>query len=468
MFSRHFLSLFFCGLVVQFDAYLMDGSGGTQVKKHDAGGGMSEKARLKAERRAKQEKERALKQAKKAEKEGETKIKAQNVRISSNVQADDPKIRKKTAKKLEREQIPKRAEGPKKVGLFSHLHQYQRGISMTKELGLGSTKIHPSILRLGLQYAEGVISGSNARCAALINAMKEVVLDYQTPPDKELSRDLESKIKPCITFLNQCRPLSVSMQNAIKFIKAQISSSKSELSDVEAKHKLCESFDNYVEVNIHLAGEAISKFARQTIKNDDVVLIYGGSSLINRVLIDAHNAGCNFRVVVVDGRPRLSGIGALQKLTKAGISCSYTLVSGVTYLLPEITKVMYGAHGLLSNGYVIGAVGTSLVSLAAQSLNIPVIVCCETYKFCERVQTDSIVNNEIGDPLDLLADDGSYDPMLISKESWNELENLKVLHLTYDVTPPDLIATVVTDLGMIPCTSVPVVLRLKNLELDTS
>lgn len=428
------------------------------------------KAQLRAERRAKQEKERSLKQAKKLEnkKPTENKQKGSNARISANVQVDDPKVQKKTAKKLEKQQIPKRIEGSKKVGLFSHLHQYERSLSITKEFSFGTINIHPSILRLGLQYAEGIITGSNARCAALMAAMKDVIIDYETPPDKDLSRHLESSVKPCITFLNQCRPLSVSMGNAIKFLKTQITGIKSDVSDKEAKKKLCESLDTYVEVNIHLAGRAISKFARKAINDDDVVLVYGSSSLITSCLIDAHKAGRKFRVVVADGRPKLSGSGALHKLTQEGIQCSYILVNGVPYLLPEVTKVMFGAHSLLSNGYVVSAVGTSLISLAAHSQNIPVIVCCETYKFCERVQADSIVNNEIGDPLDLLADQCSDDCNLLGKETWDELNNLKVLHLTYDVTPPDLIAAVVTELGTIPCTSVPVVLRLKSSDAEAT
>lgn len=424
------------------------------------------KSMTKAERRAKQERERASKAAKKAEKEGNIgETKQKGPRIPRGILADDPKMQKKTAKALERQQIPKRTEGPKKVGLFSHLHQYERSISITRDLSCGVNIIHPSILRLGLQYAENVVSGSNARCVALINSIKSVIVDYQTPPDKEMSRHLESIIKPCITFLNQCRPLSVSMGNAIKYIKMQISNVGSDMSDDEAKKILCESLDSFIRVNIHLAGEAISKFAGKKIMSGDVVLVYGGSSLITRVLIDAHDSGKQFRVIVADGRPKLNGIGTLQRLVKVGIKCSYVLVTAVPFLMPEVTKVMYGAHGLLSNGYVIGAVGTSLISLAAHSRNIPVMVCCETYKFCERVQTDSIVNNEIGDPLDLLAT-GNRDcnKKLIDRDTWNSYENLKVLHLTYDVTPPDLIATVVTELGMIPCTSVPVVLRLKNSE----
>lgn len=64
---------------------------------------------------------------------------------------------------------------------------------------------------------------------------------------------------------------------------------------------------------------------------------------------------------------------------------------------------MYDADALLADGYVVAASGTFTISSAAQSKNILVIVCCETYKLSEPVQTDAIVNNEFRDPPDLLA-----------------------------------------------------------------
>lgn len=36
------------------------------------------------------------------------------------------------------------------------------------------------------------------------------------------------------------------------------------------------------------------------------------------------------------------------------------------------------------------------VASLAKARNIPVIVACESYKFCDRVQVDSIVYNELG------------------------------------------------------------------------
>jgi len=72
------------------------------------------------------------------------------------------------------------------------------------------------------------------------------------------------------------------------------------------------------------------------------------------------------------------------------------------------------------------------------------------------VQTDSFVYNELGDPADLATSGGKR------LDGWEEHDSLKILNLVYDVTPPEFVDMVVTDIGMVPCTSVPVVLRVKG------
>lgn len=61
-----------------------------------------------------------------------------------------------------------------------------------------------------------------------------------------------------------------------------------------------------------------------------------------------------------------------------------------------------GAHALLANGYVKSRVGSSMVAMMAHASNVPVLVCCETYKFCERVQTDSFVSNELSKSAEII------------------------------------------------------------------
>ena len=43
---------------------------------------------------------------------------------------------------------------------------------------------------------------------------------------------------------------------------------------------------------------------------------------------------------------------------------------------------------------------------------------------------------------------------------------LNILNMTYDVTPPTFISAVITELGILPCTSVAVVIRMQNKQLD--
>ncbi|XP_057678735.1 translation initiation factor eIF-2B subunit delta [Corythoichthys intestinalis] len=381
-------------------------------------------------------------------------------RLPEHVQVDDPDVIKKLAKKLERQQIPLRSDYGYKVSLFSHLHQYSRKAPLTQHVSIPSSVIHPAIVRLGLQYSQGIVAGSNARSVALLHAFKQVIRDYNTPPNEELPRDLVNKLKPYISFLNQCRPLSASMGNAIKYIKKEISNIPSHCKEDEAKSKLLRCIDCYIDEKIVLAAKAVAEIAIDKISDGDVILVYGCSSLVNHILYEAFAKGRKFRVIVVDSRPRLEGRETLRRLVRRGISCTYVLITVVSYILPEVSKVLLGAHALLANGYMMSRVGTSQVALVAKAFNVPVLVCCETYKFCDRVQTDSFVSNELDDPDDLIVTRKGKTQLA----SWQEVPSLGLLNLVYDVTPPDFVDAVITELGMIPCTSVPVVLRVKSVD----
>ncbi|XP_065897705.1 translation initiation factor eIF2B subunit delta-like [Dysidea avara] len=417
------------------------------------------KAELKAERRALQEAQRASKAQKQADgQKGRPASDKGQQRVATNVLADDKKVQAKIAKKLAKQQVPQRMEASKQVELFAHLHQYLHDTSLTQSLsfGYGQGCLHPAIVKVGLQYASGIICGSNARCIAMLAAFKKVFQDYTTPPEKELCRDLEATIKPYISYLDQCRPLSVSMGNAIKYLKIKITSISPGTPEEEAKKTLCDALEKFLKEKIILAGQAIASTCCDIIKQNDVILVYAYSSVVLRSLIIAHK-NIQFRVIVVDSRPKMEGRNFLNSLVQNGIECSYILINAVTYIMKEVSKVFLGSHALLANGYVMSRVGTSLIALVAKMYNVPVLVCCETYKFSDRVQTDSFVFNELGDPSDLVPS---------SKENflsdWGSIESLNLLNLVYDVTSPNLIAMVVTEVGKIPCTSVPVVLRMSR------
>ncbi|XP_076362041.1 eukaryotic translation initiation factor 2B subunit delta isoform X3 [Tachypleus tridentatus] len=366
---------------------------------------------------------------------------------------------RKVHKKTTDDHVILQQEVRKKVRLFRHLPQYHHNCLLTRNLRLAGSDLHPSIIQLGLQISQGVVRGSNARCVALLTALKETIKDYITPPHKELSRDLEAKIRNYMNFLNQCRPIAVSMANAVKHLTRFITKMPSNINDSEAKLRLYNEIDTFVKEEIKLAKQAISQNAGKNIRNHDVVLTYTCSSSVKGALCDAYDEGKRFRVVVVDARPRLDGREMLRCLVKKGIKCSYILINAVPYIMQEVTKVMLGAHSLQANGYVMSRVGCSQIALIARAYNVPVLVCCETYKFSEHVHTDSIVYNELADPNELVTELAPHKQTL---ENWQDIPSLYLLNLEYDLTPPDLVAMVITDIGNLPCTSVPVVLRVKH------
>ena len=108
-----------------------------------------------------------------------------------------------------------------------------------------------------------------------MKALKDFVQDYTTPANSELSRDLTDKLKPQITFLKECRPISVSMGNAIRYVKSRINAIPNGTSEIEAKKELIELIDEYVHLNIVLAAKQIAITACEKICDGDVILTYG-------------------------------------------------------------------------------------------------------------------------------------------------------------------------------------------------
>lgn len=382
------------------------------------------------------------------------------LRVPNSMQLDDEKVVSRITKKMEKKHIPMRNLQQKKVSLFKHLHQYEHDNSLTSTVLINSGNIHPAILKLGLQYASGIITGSKARCVALLKVLKEVIDDYQTPDNKDLARDLDVHLSPFISFLNQCRQQSVSMGNAIKYIKHHINNTPSDCPDKQAKENLKTVINQFYRERILLAAKAISEFAYGIIEDEDLILVYACSSVVRKVLVEAHSKGKKFKVIVVDGRPKFEGVAMVSYLRGHGIKCSYIHINTISHVMAKVTKVLLGAHAILANGYVMSRIGSAQVCLIAHVFNVMVFVCCESYKFCDRVQPDSFVFNELGDPDEIARVSGHTNELA----EWRSTPTLYLLNLVYDVTPHELVTLVITDVGVIQPTSVPMVLRVKNPE----
>jgi len=382
----------------------------------------------------------------------------------------------------------------KTVSLFSHLprpkapSEIHNHLASISSYNPQSNFMHPAIPTLGHLYTTHSLMGGNARCRAMLQTFALLLQSYTPPPaSRDFRHDIDhSLLKPAFQYwTTQCRPHSVSMGNAFSFLKLAVANLERELEWDAAREILLESMEAYVTERIEYAGKAISRHARSKIQErGDVVLIFGKSEVINRLLLDAALVDKkSFRVIVVDARPLLEGRDTLAILARAGISCTYILLNALTYLMMgEVTKVFLGASALMSNGSVLSRVGTACVALLANSNHILVLVGCETYKICNRVQLESITGNELGDPEEVACTDcarvgpsnrwnemfdgrgGGGEEMSEKKEKyvladWKDQPNLKLLSLMYDLTPSDFVTGIVTEVGILPPSSVAILLR---------
>ncbi|RAH70246.1 translation initiation factor eIF2B subunit delta [Aspergillus aculeatinus CBS 121060] len=397
----------------------------------------------------------------------------------------------------------------KNVAVFGHLYGQQR---RTTVAGAGK-EVHPAVLALGLQMRDYVVCGSSARCVATLLAFKRVIEAYTTPMGTSLPRHLTTYLSHQITYLSTCRPLSISQGNAIRALKLAISSIDPSTPEAEAKAFLGEFIDSFIREKITVADQVIASSAAQKIQDGDVIVTFAGSSIVKQTLLLAHKQGKKFRVSIIDSRPLFEGKSLARTLANAGLDVQYSLVHGISHAIKAASKVFLGAHAMTSNGRLYSRVGTALVAMSAKEraggVEVPVIVCCETVKFTDRVALDSIVVNEIADADELITAEpmqqltGLPDPAAVTVSAadakkggggggksaaaaaaaaanaaaesntlaqnvsspltgWKESANLQLLNIMYDVTPAEYVDMVVTEMGSLPPSAVPIVHRMST------
>jgi len=250
------------------------------------------------------------------------------------------------------------------------------------------------------------------------------------------------------------------MGNAINYLKlaiAQVQTAKQTLNLEQAKTMVIEKIDSFIQDRIVVADEMIVKYGVSKINDGDVIMTHGRSHVVELLFKKAHEEGKKFKVIVVDSRPKDEAITLLKRLVKVGVRCTYVIINAISYIMKEVTKVFVGASTMMANGNLISRCGTASVAMMAKNYGVPFIVCCETYKFTERSQLESISSNELGDPNDLRVKDSDTVKDLL--KDWKEIPSLRLLNLVYDLTPSEFITMVITEVGMVPPSSVPVILR---------
>jgi translation initiation factor eIF-2B subunit alpha len=204
-----------------------------------------------------------------------------------------------------------------------------------------------------------------------------------------------------------------------------------------------------------------------------------------------------------------------QILTQAGIPCTVILDSAIAYILERVDIVLVGTEAVVESGGLVSSIGTSQCALLAKAMGKPFYALAESYKFLRYypltqgdlpmptnrgksipLEFDELEDEEDEETGESEADDGSFTarrrstgppqgrlsrvnttapatPRRVSlSEShagnsaqdatgawtyeyrWEMTKEMEIKNPLVDITTPDLIDLVITDLGAMSPTSV--------------
>ena len=434
----------------------------TKEEKEEARKKAAEKKRLKKEEAAKKEQELKLqneknqtqndenknqnnenKQNKKKEKEKENESQHQQNKKTENIHHQH-QIRKIYALTTYEERIKEKNSKENLNPKISSKYIIKKLLSKKDSF----KDVNEDLIYILVKLAKCGSHKQESNCLELLNAFKnfiEISNEKTNGEYYEFVNSVKNMIDEITNIINENKDIGAGVFNTLEYLtqlKYNINDFQKDVKTIIIKNYLIEQINIFIKNKIQTKSIISDKSANHLIQNNDVILIYGKSKIFRNILLSAHKNNIKFKIIFVDNRRENHMIQEIEFFAKLGISVEYTYLNGVVGLIKNVTKVFIKAKSMLSNGYLQGQVGTSLLCCIANYFNKHVIAFCQTYKFWDKIMLNSIEKNNFNN--------------IIEEYKGDKLQRLE---LNYDITPAIYINMVVCEFGSIPPTSVPVLIR---------
>lgn len=180
---------------------------------------------------------------------------------------------------------------------------------------------------------------------------------------------------------------------------------------------------------------AIAVNGSNLIQKGSAVFTFTLSETVLGTLRTAHKLGIHFKVLLTESRPNYDGLDTARALAEDGVEVGLSIDGGIEELIPQADIVLVGAEAILSDGSAICKVGTYPCALAAQRAGVPLYILVDTRKL--HATTLFGVQPYL-DPIpaeDVLSEGNGT--------------SARVAGHLFDRTPAELIAAIVSDIGIL-------------------
>ncbi|CAB3363375.1 Hypothetical predicted protein [Cloeon dipterum] len=303
--------------------------------------------------------------------------------------------------------------------------------------------VHPAFLQLEARMQSRLLEGSTARVVGLMRALRSVINDYKVPENVAITRDLVEHVEKQVAYLRGRRLMSVALDHAIKSLR--LNTLAYDVSEQEAKVTVNAAIDAYIN-KIEQDMQSVALNLAHKVKDGALLAVYSYSCLIMNALKQLFKTGKRFRVVVVGSNTHNGGMTMLSQLSDLGVECTYLLINQVNFIMPRVQLVLLGAESMLANCSMVGPAGSAQIACVANSQGVPVYACCETSKFSyDSHQGSFFKQNEL-------------EPEFLAPQLKN-MPYMSQCSLRCDVVPERFISAIITEVTILPCSSVPDVLH---------
>jgi len=187
------------------------------------------------------------------------------------------------------------------------------------------------------------------------------------------------------------------------------------------------------EVRRELTGahEKVARNALKVITGTPTILTLSRSAAVLASLRFLHDRHRLAEAYVLESRPGLEGRHTAEDLAAAGIPTKLVVDALGPSLVRECDLVLAGADSVLRDGALVNKIGTYARALAAKAAGKPFYGACETLKI------DAIRTSETFPP-----------PLERPKEELEPPPNVGAKNVYFDLTPPELVTSYITDRGV--------------------
>jgi ribose 1,5-bisphosphate isomerase len=208
-----------------------------------------------------------------------------------------------------------------------------------------------------------------------------------------------------------------------------IGAEKQKAKDIKTAKKAVSNVCSHWLADIEAMLDSIAHYGASLIKNGDILLTHCHSHAVMAVFKLARAQRKRFSVIVTETRPLFQGVKTAKELLSMRVPVTYCTDSAAGIMMKSANKVIVGCDALLPDGSLINKIGTFPIALLACKMGKPFYVAGELIKFTRDIMIEE------RDPKEVMAP--------------GRLKGAKIVNPAFDVTPAELIKSIITEKGVL-------------------